>query len=583
MRSGDLDALLRELPKATPAQLKRLQRACVVATEQPWFNQQWYARLRGAYATRGLQPPPWTQRALDLGEAWLLLYEGSTGVGTVATLRARLDAPQSGTLWGADAQDEARLALGGLVAALAKRGRCLPQPVFRYHLSAEAPVEGAAIAGGSLGAAVCAAVTSAALTVPIRPNVAASACVRPDGSLSGVAFLGDKLAALRLQQPAVDTVIVARGQQGVNVEGIHLVQCTHVVDGLEQFGLDIDALPRTDLATCRKRVRQFDVDEEETTSANRWGELAADALFAYRVLSHAGKGYEDESAKALAWWILFSAHAGHSGDLSGLRDEVKQLQSCVSPTQHALVQVFLASWQIDENPEGAVTTSHQALTQARALSYPDQVLRRALGTHGRALMHSGDAAAAVLVLQQSVAEHERSEPHEVPRSLTYLASAQRLAGDAALGLESAEAGLRQLEAGGRHEWSEKTRCYLELERGRCLLALGRALDALAAFDVAARACEFDHEHPRSAALRGLAHAHRLLGNHRLAEDYYGRCTTVAADTAHPPILRKVAAMAIADKCASAELDSQEKTIWSELFGGTAERDTVLSLRARWVY
>jgi tetratricopeptide (TPR) repeat protein len=185
------------------------------------------------------------------------------------------------------------------------------------------------------------------------------------------------------------------------------------------------------------------------------------------------------------------------------------------------------------------------------------------------------------LLEQAVAEHERSDPREVPRSFTYLATAQRLAGDPAAGLRSTQAGLDRLGPLGGHDWTEKTRAYLKLERGRCLLALGRAREALAVFDVAARLCECDHEHPRSAALRGLTEANRLLGNQTLAADYYDRCLAVAEQ--QPGILGQVAGMAIADKWASTDLDSREKTVWESRFPKDTQRDSALALRARWIY
>jgi tetratricopeptide (TPR) repeat protein len=199
-------------------------------------------------------------------------------------------------------------------------------------------------------------------------------------------------------------------------------------------------------------------------------------------------------------------------------------------------------------------------------------------------MHAAKPGEAVGFLERAVREHQRHDPEEVSRGLVYLATALRLAGDPTAAFAAVERALSELEGAARHNWAQKTRAYLELERGRCLLSLGRPRPALAAFEWAADACEFDHEHPRSAALRGLASAHRLLGNAQSSEEYFERCCGVATEREVPLMLRQVAAMAIADRwLANARITSQLRDLWIALFPGRETPELIAETRQAWIY
>lgn len=585
MRPAELDALLREAPRAQRTRLQRIAVEFGRAVREPWFDRSCWEAVVAACQRCGLSPPSWAPSSLAVGEAWLLLYEGTAGVGTVAKLRVRQEGCPESPTWGPEAQAEARRALAGLVAALSERHRRLPELPFRYPLAVESPTESAVVTGGSLGVAACATVASAALGVPSANDVAATACVNARGALLPVAFLREKLDALTRHQPGVTRLVVAKEQ--VLPEGqwpVRLVPCATLVEALEQFGLPCDRLPPADVNSYRRAVRGFALDDEDTTAVSEWQRLAETALTAYRVLSNAGVAYRGEAGEALGWWVLFSAHAGRGADIDAFRDDYTALSDAVEPHVRALIEVFAASAQIDREPASAVDASRAALAAARNLRRGrDTALGRALGTHGRALLHAGDPASALRFLKEAVDEHRQSDPQEVPRSRTYLATATRMAGDSAGALAYCEEALADLETSPRRNWASKTRAYLQLERGRCLLELGRLPEAMAAFDEAVGGCEHDHDYPRSGALRGLAAAHRALGNHQKASEMHRRCLEVASDPRYGKILRQVAAMSIADAVSGTAPSAEEVEIWRMLFGEELTSNGALRARRGWVY
>jgi tetratricopeptide (TPR) repeat protein len=433
--------------------------------------------------------------------------------------------------------------------------------------------------------AACAAVASAALEVPIVSDVAATACVSARGALLPVTFLREKLDALARHQPGVTRLIVAKEQTLPEGQwSVRLVPCATLVEALEQFGLPWERLPPADVNSYRRALRGFALDDEDTTAVAEWERLAGTALTAYRVLSNAGAAYRAEAGEALGWWVLFSAHAGRSDDIDAFRDDYKALSDAVEPHVRALIEVFAASAQMDPDPASAVEASRAAVRAARDLDRGrDTVLGRAIGTHGRALLHAGDPASALPFLREAVDEHRRCDPGEVPRSLTYLATGNRLAGDPTTALAYCEEALGALQASPRQTWASKTRAYLLLERGRCLLELERFAEALNAFDEVTGSCEYDHEYPRSGALRGLAAAHWALGNHHTASEFHRRCLRVANDPHHGKTLRQVAAMAIADAVIATAATADELRTWRVLFGEELTDNTALRARRGWVY
>lgn len=587
MRRADLDALLREAPRARRTRLGRIAAELERAVREPWFDRSSWEAVVAVCQRCGLSPPVWEPSPLAVGETWLLLYEGTAGVGTVAKLRVKREGCPASPIWGPEAQAEARGALAGLVATLSERHKRLPELPFQYPLTVESPSESAVVTGGSLGVAACVAVASAALKVPSANDVAATACVNACGALQPVTFLSEKLEALALHQPGVTTLIVAKGQ--ALPEGqwpVRLLPCATLVEALEQFGLPWKRLPPTDVNSHRRALRGFALDDEDTTAGAEWERLAETALTAYRVLSNAGTAYRAEAGEALGWWVLFSAHAGRGADIDAFRDDYKALSDAVEPHVRALIEVFAASSQIDPDPASAVEASRAALAAARDLDRGrDTVLGRALGTHGRALLHAGEPGSALTFLQQAVDEHRKVDPREVPRSLTYLATATRMAGDGAAALTLCDEALDELQQSTRLSWAGKTRAYLQLERGRCLLEIQRLSEAANAFEEVVRSCEYDHEHPRSGAIRGLATAHRSLGNHGAAAEYYGRCLSVARHTGHWETLRRVAAMAIADAAVAANKPPsvEEATVWRTLFAEPLTRDGAQTALRCWVY
>jgi tetratricopeptide (TPR) repeat protein len=587
MRPADLTALLREALTAKASRRKRIAAQLNEIAREAWFDQQSWEAVTKVCGRCDLKSPVWEPLPLGVGEAWLLLYEGVAGVGTVARMCARLDVPGEALLWGPEARAETRGALNGLVAALSAQHKRLPELPFRYHLSAESPTESASVTGSSLGVAACAAVISAALGVPSASTVAATACVTATGDLGRVGFLKEKLDALVRHQPGVKRLVVAESQPLPDGQWpVEFVPCATLAEALRQFELPWEGLPVADVSTFRRYLRCFDLDDEAASAAADWERLADTALATYCVLSNAGVKYRAEAGNALGWWVLFSAHAGRSADLDAFRADFAVLADALAPHVRALVDVFAASALIDQDPARAVEESRVVLEVARGLDRGrETILGRALGTHGRALLHFGRPTLALPFLREAVEEHRRSDTPEVPRSLTYLATATRMAGNSNGALALCEEALDELSDSRRYSWATKTRAYLQLERGRCLSELQRFSEATNAFEEVVRSCEHDHEHPRSGAVRGLAAVHRTLGNHGAAAEYYRRCFSVARDMRCAKTLRQVAAMAVADATVGANQlpAAEEVTVWQTLFDEPLTRDGARTVLLRWVY
>jgi tetratricopeptide (TPR) repeat protein len=136
------------------------------------------------------------------------------------------------------------------------------------------------------------------------------------------------------------------------------------------------------------------------------------------------------------------------------------------------------------------------------------------------------------------------------------------------------------------ELSKTTLLYLALERGRCLLALGRPAEALPSFERVRDAYRADADYPRTGAMRGLAAAWRAIGEHAKADDALRACLAVAQHG--PQTIRQVAAMALGDVLLLAPEESgvargDLEQAWVALFPGATSREAVAQILARWIY
>jgi tetratricopeptide (TPR) repeat protein len=142
----------------------------------------------------------------------------------------------------------------------------------------------------------------------------------------------------------------------------------------------------------------------------------------------------------------------------------------------------------------------------------------ARGAQGRALLHRGDAVAALPLLVEARDFHASHRRYELARSRITVAACLRIQGrthDALGELDDATAELRETRRRSV-SYADATAAFLEYERARVLVEIGDGLDA---YRVAMRALEICGRGawPRLGILRTLAWAHRLLGDPRSAE------------------------------------------------------------------
>lgn len=156
-------------------------------------------------------------------------------------------------------------------------------------------------------------------------------------------------------------------------------------------------------------------------------------------------------------------------------------------------------------------------------------------------------------------------PWEAARSLLGGATGQRMQGEVGAALETlTEVDALMAAAEGRRAELRKTREYVALERGRCLLALGRAQEATSEF---AQIQGGDGDYPRLGALRGLARSLRRTGRLAEASELFGRCLRVAAAAPAGAILGRVAVMAVAEAIEDdPEAFRAGETEWRRHFG-----------------
>lgn len=538
MRREQFESLLRELQRA------RSKRAAVCALDglrtvatQPWFDADCGQHLAQACHRAQVTPPDLTLRPLAVGEAWLLLFSPRERAGMMTRLRANerwaaLD--DNGCL------HELQQAYVGLAAALARRGRAVPSELKPRSIV----LDEQEVFGASLGLAACLAWMSRALNRPLPAAIAATAAVQADGSLRRVSHLREKVAALRRSRPEVTQVLVASDQPDTELVGIRLLRAAAVEDALDMCGLAPEELPGLDEDASYTALEAFKRIEQRECSTQEWGEHACAALELEQVLRVHFQ--EPEHARqCLRWGALFALHGGNPGLAEEILSRLPR-EELVGTELGAWHAILTASLHIDRDPALAVGLAESAVAACEGTDAGrtrTELLARARGTQGRALVHAGRPDAGEPHLRRALAENIAVAPREAPRSACYLAQSLRIQGRAEEALSECERALERTR-GRVGTYERKTMLFLELERGRALLALGRATEAVSAFELVACGQSRDEDYPRLAALRGLAAAHRRVGNPRRSEEFLAACAAVARRV-QPP-LRDVAAAAIAE-------------------------------------
>lgn len=490
----------------------------------------------------------------------------------------------------ADAQRHVETAARGLMATVAAVGRSLPEGAVSEGLDVSLAAPLVEIIGASLGLSVCVAMLSRAVGQAPAQDIAATARVHADGRLATVGFVREKLVALRERWPGVRKVVVAKGQEigEPRPEGFEIIERASVAEAVVDFGLGFDALPACELEAQQARLAGFAAENARLHTVDEWLALSRSAWEVSRAL--AGDPHEaHRAAEAAAWAALFALHGGDAGGVEDyLRVVPEAMEGALPPFVRAWKHVVAASACIDRDPAQAVGMAARAIEEARGLQGDEaRVYGYALGTHGRALMHAGQLAEAEVPLRAAVAWQQRVAPYEEARSRNYLATCLRKQGRAAEALAEVEAAIALSEAKyPARAASKTTRMYLELERGRCLLEMGRADEAVGAFERVRRQQGSDVDYPRLGAVRGLAAAYRAMGRREEADEALRRCLEVAGSG--QGVLQRVAVMAAGDALleetgATGVARQEIERVWRALFPGAEDGAAVRDVVSRWVY
>ncbi len=578
MQPQEFDSLLGQLRRArTPAERARISRRLKVAQSARWFDRVHEQAVQQVAADVGVRVPAWQPYAPQVGETKVLLF--GDGCGHVAPLTVH---PRPLQHVAPELRYELERALAGLRATLGRARRRLP------HTPHATQVEIGAnrVVGASLGVAACVGWMSRALSVPAPSNVVATAQVSPTGELEPVDHLAAKLATLRERLPHVERVVVATKQKIEDTHGFELVRCETLSDALLVFGLSASRLQ----ANISAEQYERDLDElkhleSQPLGAEEWVEHARRAHeVAYGMASFGDPALREKAAEALIRAALFALHGGDPIFAEELL--VQSTPHDLPPELRALVAVVRASKNIDLASSATVAEARAAVELSEGLNSPREkreVLGRAYGTLGRALMHADAFEDALPWLRRGADFHREHAPREYARSLSYVAQCLRGLDRLAEALETVRTALAFAEQ--HAATAEKTKAYLRLEEGRALLALAHASEALNAFEYVIDGQSNDWDHPRISGLRGKAAALLALGKAEAAQPWFERCRAVAEADNVQPTLRGVAIMAIGDVIAR-EGSAAEPALWKlwlKFFADHATAEQVLWRARTFIY
>ncbi len=546
-------------------------------------------RERGV-AARGLDRT-WSPSA---GETYVLLVSAAGGaVGRLRVVRGGRPHQLRASLEGGGALDptaygQAHLTLAALAECLARRGVGVPD-VSRLGHELVVSSAGTGVDGRSLGVALAAALVSCWSGRAPRSDVAATAALSTQGELETIAGLEAKLDALAHSYPRVRRVVVARAQQpleATELAGITLVRHDTIEDALGELGLSLaevtgELLPASD---AERLVGELPSVHSVDYAAEEWREHA---LRARLLATHAGV-HEEQRLVARAFGVLFHLHAGDEAEAkelsSSLSDEaVESLPAAVG----AWVWFIKASAAIDN---GALANgrawAERACHLAETTSGKDRrdVLGRARGTLGRALMHAGEDEAAVPLLRSAAEHHQAELRREAARSWNTLAIALRRAGRYEDALDALAHASRAIANEPGEKGSATSILFMHYERGRTFFDLGRFDEARTELELVRQ--RSDSDYPRVGCLRYFAAIDASRGEGS-ASEWLERALDVAEKNEH--VIGRIAAtaaMALSyspDASLLRDLRPRLEAVWQSRFGRLLTEDSVSRVLRELVY
>lgn len=590
MSSPEIRAALIELQRtSSQARARHLTRILRIAAASTQMDVPTRKAVEEALAARHVTPPPPPSLQLQVGETWLLLHDRDASTGLVAKLQCvPLEAGE--TLPNVEFRSEIGRASRGMLATLGRACRTLIDHRQVSIRVGEPVLDQYEITGGSLGLAVVVASVSRQLGRSPLAEVVGTAQVTDSGELRPVAFLGEKLAALRSAWPGVRLVVVAKDQEVTDDDlgNLEVFRAGRLEDALPRFGLDHCQLPKASIEDHQTRLDGFAKDHAKPHGVADWQRLAFEAWETAEALASVGD--HQSAGRALSHSARFSLHAGDSDTairtLSGI-----DFQSGNVPSELRAAKLIAdATVAIDACKFDAAVKSASAavasMTTDRTTKEQHLLYGQALGTHGRALLHGGDLAAAEPILRATIDHFERFIPYEAPRSRCALATCLRLSRQPQAALEEIDRALRETEGFPLYALSATTQFYLRLERGRILIALARWSEAIEDLLCVRRGQPDEHDYPRLGATRDLALAMQEVGKSTEARQMLRTCLDVARESVGT--IGATAAIA-AGRCLSGStqsmgVDASElHEIWSKFFGNDLSPEALRNALESWVY
>jgi len=487
----------------------------------------------------------------------LLVYDPKSGAGAVLELRIRLGAAEARRgPFGMRAWEAIRNAMRAAVAATPMR--LPPAPIEDHAVEVVGgDEEQIAVEGASIGLAAALAFVSCWTRQAMAPRVAATAALGYGGAPGPVGYVREKAEAWRRYTSHPDTTLLAAREnlpQLADFGGVVAVESLGAA--LSKAGLDAGQVSggwvstlssvahrRARLNELRGLVETQDLREFSAT-ARPWLALAEQMRLLLESLVTGASGEparrlipDDDWTGAAAWAALAYTHAGDtSGCDAMLRHVDKVPAEDLPPAVLVLKHVVAVGHAIDRATFATEPTAPALWKECEALAAglreseaglpaKDRELLRGfvVGTLGRALLHGGHAAQAIAPLREAAVVHETSHfmAHEAGRSYVHLSMALRVAGEGKAALETLDRAERLHAEKTRPysaEYFASCSMYRRYERGRVLLSLGRAQEAMEELACAEEAAESCRPWPLPGILRSMAQALRALGRDSEADE-----------------------------------------------------------------
>lgn len=416
------------------------------------------------------------------------------------------------------------------VAELCRDGAA-PYPLEEHTVLLDNPGELEMVDGSSLGLPLALAFASLWTDTPVSAELCATGRLHSSGGpwfVRPVDHMPAKAAAAREALGADAAVLIAAEHEAhVRDTGLTPRAVESVAEALDAAHLDLgpvegawpdnatkaEALKTLIAATHSQDVERFAAFGNPWVVVGRRMQALAEKLTSSK--------YAPLVDQARPQIVLAYVHAGELGAANRALGDIN-LEGKPAAVQLAARTARLNAAIDAQNWDLCVVQSKplDGLLADIAEGEHSDLVGQALGTMGRAHLHGREFQAAEDLLTRAARHHDQHRCEESGRSRVYLAQAQRnlgRTGDALVTLEHAQ---RDLETHTRPDSGPYFRScwmYLQHERARVLVARDAGETALPCAREALASSRHLGFWPQLGILRTTAWAHRLLGEHDLAD------------------------------------------------------------------